>query len=206
MRIIRMGMGLCVAFAIGCTQLEATGNITTPVPAGPPAGSEATPAADSVAAPAAPAGGFDFEGDEQPEVGEIEPNEGGEVILQNAADPDVGEEPAADPLVVVGEPIPLGEEPPAVDNEPVYAWDPETAPPATWGVRVLSTVNNTLPPRAVIGLPDGTEEVVQPGAMLPDQSLIVMAIGKDVVEFAQVVPDGVQARVETQIVKALFPQ
>lgn len=151
--------------------------------------------------------GFDFDADaREPETDAVAEAPETGVVGEGGGDaPDaepVPEQPGdAEPI---GEPVADPHEP--VSNTPVYAWDPETAPPATWGIRLLSTVNSTLPPRAVIGLPDGTEQVVQPGAMLPEQRLIVMAVGREVIEVAHVEPNGVQARVETQTLESLFPQ
>ena len=87
MRMMRMGFGIVAALAVGCTQLDATGNITTPLPAAAPADSQGpsvpTPAP---AAPATP-DGFDFDGDAQPEVGEIDPSVPAEVPTDDVADP-----------------------------------------------------------------------------------------------------------------------
>jgi hypothetical protein len=203
---MRMMSAMALAWSlVACTQMDATGNVTSPVPAAEGPAADADPV---VPAPAPDGAGFDFDADEQPDDGPVDPEptpvEPAEPVQEDGPtpDPDVPrmEDPSAS-VEPVGEPV---AEP--VADTPVYAWDPDTAPPATWGIRLLSTVNTTLPPRAVIGLPDGTEEVVQPGAMLPEQSVIVMAVGKDVIEIAQVVPDGVQARVETRTITSLFPQ
>src|SRR5690606_14132332 len=71
----------------------------------------------------------------------------------------------------------------APSTDPAPVWDPERPlPEATFGVRVLSTLSHLQPPRAVLGLPDGGETVVQAGTILPDQQVIVMAIGLDVVQ------------------------
>lgn len=104
-------------------------------------------------------------------------------------------------------PPPVAEpERPATPEVQVAVWDPERPlPEATFGVRVLSTLSHLQPPRAVLGLPDGGETVVQAGTILPDQHVIVMAIGRDVVQLARVVPEGYYARIETQNVTALFP-
>lgn len=107
--------------------------------------------------------------------------------------------PPPPPPVVAPEPAPAAE-------APVPVWDPERPlPEATFGVRVLSTLSHLQPPRAVLGLPDGAETVVQAGTILPEQHVIVMAIGRDVVQLARVVPEGYFARIETQNVTALFP-
>src|SRR5690606_13949996 len=73
-------------------------------------------------------------------------------------------------------PPPVAEpERPATPEVQVAVWDPERPlPEATFGVRVLSTLSHLQPPRAVLGLPDGGETVVQAGTILPDQHVIVM--------------------------------
>jgi hypothetical protein len=72
-------------------------------------------------------------------------------------------------------------------------------------VRVLATLLDIQPPRAILGLPDGAEQVVQPGAMLPEQGLVVLAIGRDAVQLAKVTPQGFYAAVRTETVQALYP-
>jgi hypothetical protein len=205
-----MRMIMLVALVSGCESMDATGNPMKPVAA--PVVSEPAPAApEGTPEPTQPDGGteegFDFDADAQREDPDgdapIDPiallalQQG--VVLEDAPTPDpaLAAEPVAEPEPVVAEPV---------DVEPVYAWDPETAGPSTWGVRLLSTMNSTLPPRAVIGLPDGSEQVVQPGTMLAEHGLIIMAVGQNIIEVAQVVPDGVQARVETRTITALFAQ
>ena len=95
------------------------------------------------------------------------------------------------------------------DLPPVAApiWDPSvTIPEASFGIRVLAVVLDLQPPRAVISLPDGREQVVTPGAMLPSDGLVVLAIGRDAVQVAKVTPSGFYARVETDTIRALYPQ
>ena len=65
-----------------------------------------------------------------------------------------------------------------------------------WPIRVVKTSMELVPPRAIIGLPDGSEIVVQSGHMLPEQNLVVMSIGERVVGFAKIHAHGDHARVE----------
>lgn len=89
---------------------------------------------------------------------------------------------------------------------PAPVWDPSRPlPEASFGVRVLAVLLDLQPPRAVLGLPDGREQVVTPGAMLPAEGLVVLAIGRDAVQIAHVTPQGYYARVETDTVVALAP-
>ncbi len=208
---------LAVLIALtGCEPLPATGNPLQPVPpapketAGEPGASTGVPEANAGVeqgqddAATSAGDGFDFDADGTD--GSQEAEEG----TPDAADA-VEDDPVALLAKQQGEEVetePAEPEPPPAEeaDKPVYAWDPETAPAATWGIRLLSTVNTMMPPRAVIGLPDGSEQVVQPGAMLPELQLVIMAVGDSVIEVAHVEPAGVQAKVETRVVEALFPQ
>ena len=192
-----MRLILATCLLVGCEALPPSdGGPLAPLPAAEQP--ESTPAESAGGEEAVEVEGFDFDADAR------DPEE--EEAAAEVDEP-VTPEPTEEPEPVLEEPevveqIPLEPAPSA----PIYAWDPESAPSSTWGIRLLSTVNSTLPPRAVIGLPDGSEKVVLPGTMLPEQRLIVMAVGREVIEVAHVVPNGVQARVETQVIGSLFPQ
>jgi hypothetical protein len=56
----------------------------------------------------------------------------------------------------------------------------------------------------MIALPDGQEIVVQPGQMLPEHHLVVLAIGRDAMQVARITPQGFYAKVETETVASLF--
>lgn len=75
---------------------------------------------------------------------------------------------------------------------------------AGWPVRLVRTLPETQPPRAILGLADGREIVVSPGSMVPDQNLVVMAIGKQTAEVARVVPAGDHAVVSPMTLTALY--
>lgn len=83
------------------------------------------------------------------------------------------------------------------------AWTADD-PVAGWGVRLLSVIPDSQPPRAVLGLPDGREVVVSPGAMLPEAQVVVLAIGRDAVQIAEVLPDGDRAVVRSQMLSPLY--
>jgi hypothetical protein len=65
-----------------------------------------------------------------------------------------------------------------------------------WGVRLLGTISNAQPPRAALGLPDGTEVVVTPGSMLPSVGMVVITVGANSVQVARVSPAGDHAEIE----------
>lgn len=65
-----------------------------------------------------------------------------------------------------------------------------------WAVRLVTTVPNAQPPRAILGLPDGSEVVVTPGAMVPDAGLVVLSIGPQAVQLARVKANGDHATVD----------
>ena len=84
--------------------------------------------------------------------------------------------------------------------------DPSQPLIGNWGLRLVSTVSDADPPRAILGFPDGHEEVVQAGALLPAEGVAVLAIGKDMIQIAEIIPAGDHARVESRVITALFPQ
>jgi hypothetical protein len=73
-----------------------------------------------------------------------------------------------------------------------------------FGVRLLSVTPQSTPPRAILSLPSGEEIVIQPGTMIPEHHLVVMAVGEDAVQVARIVADGDRVRVETQDLSALY--
>lgn len=76
--------------------------------------------------------------------------------------------------------------------------------PSAFGPRVLSILQGTQPPRAVLSLADGREVVVAPGSMLPADGLIVLAIGTDGVQLATLSPMGDRAAVSTETLAPLY--
>ena len=84
-------------------------------------------------------------------------------------------------------------------------WPPPVAASLTWGVRLVSTVHDAQPPRAILGFANGKEAVVQPGTLLEEAGIAVLAIGRDQVQIAQFTPEGDHARVETTLLTALYP-
>ena len=108
----------------------------------------------------------------------------------------------------------LPEEPEVVEVEPepelFQAPEVELAPAeglatqAAWGVRLLQTMPNAQPPRAALGLPDGTEIVVSPGSMLPQAGIIVISVSADKAQLAKVEPQGDHANIETMTLFAQY--
>ncbi|MFH1463235.1 MAG: hypothetical protein ABIO70_02510, partial [Pseudomonadota bacterium] len=72
-----------------------------------------------------------------------------------------------------------------------------------WPLRLVATVAGAQPPRAILGLPGGAEVVVTPGTMLPEASVVVMAVGAASVELAEVRPAGDHAVVQPRTLLAL---
>ncbi|MFT6234384.1 MAG: hypothetical protein ACJAZO_004907 [Myxococcota bacterium] len=103
-----------------------------------------------------------------------------------------------------------------LELEPVVAPStPISSPVATpvfqpvvmgFGVRLVSTTSQSQPPRAILGLTDGREIVVEPGMMLPDEHLVVLAIGQDSIQIAEITPMGDRAKVESRVLQAMYRQ
>lgn len=138
-------------------------------------------------------------------------------IFDTLPDPDA--EPAGADLLFRAqlegpEPAPAPARPVAVEPTPAPApappappvWDGTAPPPGagSWGVALLATLLDVQPPRAVVALPDGSEQVVQPGTFLPDHRLVVLAIGRDAIQVAHIEPMGWNSRVETHTLRSLF--
>lgn len=151
-------------------------------------------------------GSFDFEGEDRQEdegtADAADAEEQDPVDLQAdlfGIDPDELSvpEPVPEPAVAA---------PPVVQpGLPMPIWEPDQPLDGGWGMRLIATLHDVQPPRAVIVTADGQELVVQPGQMLPDQRLVVLAVGQDAVQIARVTPQGFYAKVETETVISLAP-
>lgn len=73
-----------------------------------------------------------------------------------------------------------------------------------WGVRLVASIPQAQPPRAVLGLPSGKEVVVSPGSMIPEAAVVVIAVGPGTVVLAEITPDGDHARVEQRTLHAQY--
>ena len=163
---------------VGCAQVAPSSDLLTP-------------SAPVVAAPVeGPQGNFDFAGEDRPKEDDAEEGDVDPIRLQ------------ARLLGVSTDALPApGAPPPPVAPPP----DPPPVSFGTFGVRVISTLTEVQPPRAVLGLASGKEVVVQPGTMLPDDHIVVLAIGRTGVQIATILPEGFASRVETTTLPALYP-
>lgn len=184
--LIALTLSLCA-----CTAVDSAADGVMP-PITPPA-TQATPAAP--AAPEAPAPDEAFEqlvaeipADDTP----IEPEAPADELDANALLTAALPEPTEDePVAAAPEPTP--------DPAVTPRWTPDTPMAGSWGVRLVSTLPDTQPPRAVLALGAGGEVVVEPGTMVPSAHLVVLAIGREAVQVARILPEGDHARVETAV-------
>lgn len=65
-----------------------------------------------------------------------------------------------------------------------------------WPLRLVRALPDTIPPRAILGLPDGREVVVSPGTMLPEVGVVVMAVGRERLQVAKIAAVGDHAAVQ----------
>jgi hypothetical protein len=96
------------------------------------------------------------------------------------------------------------------DSSPAPTASPAAAAPVPLGVgrfpvRLVSTLAQAQPPRAVLGLPDGREIVVSPGAVLGDEALVVMAVMEGRVQLAEVRAAGDHAEIHSLELSAQYP-
>lgn len=150
-------------------------------------------------APAPADGAFDFDADAP--GAEAPTDEPPDLLAAMGIE---AEEPSEAPAPEAISEEPVVEAPVPAADVTVPLWPQGTAE-GSWGVRLVSTVSSAQPPRAILGLPDGAEVVVEPGTLLPEAQLVILAIGQDAVQVAEIVPAGDRARVETQVLRALYP-
>jgi hypothetical protein len=157
-------------------------------------------------------GGFDFDADarsDEDEVSDAERLSDAELQARllgvdvPASVPAPAPAAAPEPTLPVAVPIPVAT---AEVTAVPRGFDMQQDLPANWGLRLVSTVLDADPPRAIIGFPDGHEEVVQAGTLLPEEGVAVLAIGNNAVQIAEIIPEGDHARVESRVISALFPQ
>jgi len=115
---------------------------------------------------------------------------------------DAEEEPAADEADVASPTMTASDDPSTSALAGRAAVD--AGAPSAFAPRILSIVPGTQPPRAILSLADGREVVVEPGSMLPEDGLIVLAIGTDAVQLATLSPMGDRAAVSTQLLQPLY--
>lgn len=94
---------------------------------------------------------------------------------------------------------------PATDVAVAEAPPPVGVPsPSQFPIRVVSTLPQAQPPRAILGLPSGAEVVVAPGSMLAEEGLVVMSVTAGKVQLARVEGAGDHARIEAIEVSAQY--
>ncbi len=74
----------------------------------------------------------------------------------------------------------------------------------SWGLRVVATIPQAQPPRAILELPAGGEVVVVPGTLLPETGVVVLAIRDRLVKIAEVTPQGAHAEVTSRELHAMY--
>lgn len=106
---------------------------------------------------------------------------GGEIRAGAAVSPAPATAPAAAAPAAVETASVAAPAPAAVAVAPAAA-----AASSSWPVRLVRTHLDEQPPSAVLAMPDGRRVVVSPGDMVPERGLVVMAIGRERVQLAQV--------------------
>ena len=198
---------LVLSAVLACHTLPSTGNPLAPVrPAKATVAAAPVPSQGGTAT-APDEAGFDFDADaKEPPAAELPDDPIALLALQQGVE--IPDAPA-------GEPYPGSRNPDAPPEDPYYddrrsqlaipaAFAPDNS--VDWGLRLVSTVHNVQPPRAILGVPDGTEVIVMAGTILADQQAVVMAVGRQTIEVAYITPAGYQAKVETRRINALFPE
>jgi len=192
----RIAWTIAVVLVAGCDPIPSSGDVLAPVRVAEPSAPQAELPDDSL---------FFEEVDDadEGEPVELSPERlAAGLGLGSVAVAEEDEEPPPVTPPVAPPPVVAAVAPAAVAPEP---WSPATPLDGSWGVRLVSTVLDAHPPRAIIGLPDGSETVVQAGTLLPEAGVVVLAIGRDLVQVAEILPQGDHARVETRTLPALYP-
>jgi len=81
---------------------------------------------------------------------------------------------------------------------------PVVAVPTRWPIRLVQTVPVANPPRAILGLPDGSEVVVTPGQMLPEHRLVIMSIGPETIQVVKVRAEGDHAVIDPVTLQSMY--
>lgn len=184
-----------------CTSMPSSGHLFEAVPVTAPA--EVKDQVKDQAKAQADAKATDPEWDpakigEAPVISSDQLQQGGEVIAKDLFGNPVDLPPSAPKTTVpaAGTPIAAPTPAPAALGLPS---DP-------WPVRLVATLPEAQPPRAILGLPSGEERVVSPGSILPDQGLVVMSVSKDKVQLAKITPAGDHATILSTELVAQYPK
>lgn len=187
---------LMMAWA-GCQSVEPAGGVLPPLvpPAPPPPPPVEVVKEEVKPEPAAPVA------EAEPAAAEDEMSPEELLAVSMGLDPAMVAKPKDAPVAPqVGDPVPVT----APAARP--AWTPSTPPQGSWGVRLVGTMSDAQPPRAILGLGSGEEIVVEPGSFVVGERVVVTAIGRDAVQIARVTPDGDRVRIDAETLTALRPE
>lgn len=210
-------VGVLVLLIAGCEPMAANWQLAESLELGVPA--EVGPSKQQVAQPVEdnrfpsdeeieqkndPLGEQDLEPAQPEEPTEIEPEEaeiaepvpaveekGSADAPSSTADEQVAESKKEEPL-------------PAPSESRVIGRGTDRLGSPSWGVRLVASIPEAQPPRAVLGLPSGEEVVVSPGSMIPEAAVVVIAVGPGTVVLAEITPEGDHAKVEQRTLHAQY--
>ena len=140
-------------------------------------------------------------------VGEAEPVEPADASAEPA--PVEGSESVAtvlpsDEVAIAAASPPVAAEPLVPTPEPPAAVVSAPGVMSSWPIRLVKTLPETTPPRAILGLPSGEERVVSPGSMLPEHGLVIISIGPSSAQVVQVSPQGDHAAVNPMTLQTMY--
>lgn len=192
-----MRLWLLVSILGGCEQVAPSGNPLEPVAV----------AVETSSVPPASGDASERVEPEEPEE-ELFSISSEELLALANGEEAASEKPETQPEPEVPEPVAEAPLPPQPAVEQPAAPPPNSgwsdALGKAWPVRLVTTVPNASPPRAILGLPDGREVVVNPGSMVPDMGLVVVAIAPNSAELARIAPAGDHATIETLTLRAQY--
>ena len=194
-------------FLMACEQVPPTGNPLQPVDVAPAAATEeplaGTEGAEDVSAVDAEDANDDVFSISSEELAAIVDGTDPRDVPTEATDKPVA--PETDAETAPAAPA-AAAAPPEPTPPPAPVATPGWPTPVTkaWPVRLVTTVPNASPPRAILGLPDGREVVVNPGSMVPDLGIVVVAISPNSAELAKVAPAGDHATIESMTLTAQY--
>jgi len=194
--------GLVLCGVVACEPTEPSQNIFEPVQI-------ADPTPEPMAASVPASDDLDPEWDVAEDANfVIDSSEMGSDQDDDAADEGVPVEPADEQAAIA----PVSDDTPD-QNKPSAAppvATPTAAAPADgasaegWPLRLVSTVHQAQPPRAILGLPDGRELVVTPGDILAEEKIVILAIGDGIIQVAEISPNGDHAEIASRTLTAQY--
>jgi hypothetical protein len=183
---------------IGCEPVTPSGNPLEPATVAAVASQTVAPAATEDAADGAQEEQEEAQEDAKFTISSEELNQlaKGEIPGTEEPEAEVAEDKPSAEDVTETRPVPETAEP------PTSGW--KQAVGKAWPVRLVTTVPNATPPRAILGLPNGKEIVVNPGSMVPEMGLVVVAISPNSAEIARIAPAGDHATIESMTLRAQY--